>query len=80
MQAALSDDTKILFLRVKNSWGGIRPDRWSQAAIPGYHDLEMPYLEGPIKECDEVDVGSPRPDQCHGDTVPLWDVTLPAGY
>ena len=80
MQAALSDDTKILFLRVKNSWGGIRPDRWNQAAIPGYHDLEMPYLDGPIKECDEVETGSPTPDQCHGNTVPFWDVTLPAGY
>ena len=42
---------KIQFVRVKNSWGGIRPDRWNQAAIAGYHDLEMKYLDGPIKEC-----------------------------
>lgn len=28
MEAALADGTKIELLRVKNSWGGIRPDRW----------------------------------------------------
>ena len=31
MQKALADGTKIQFVRVKNSWGGIRPDRWNQA-------------------------------------------------
>jgi hypothetical protein len=81
MKAALADETQIMFFRVKNSWGGIRPDRWSQAAIAGYHDLDIKYLNGPIKECEEVEPGqSPRPDQCSGDTTPLWDVTLPPGY
>ena len=75
MQKALADGTKIQFVRVKNSWGGIRPDRWSQAAIAGYHDLEMKYLEGPIKECSETD-----PTSCTRSVVPLWDVVLPAGY
>lgn len=81
MTAALSDQTQISFIRVKNSWGGIRPDRWSSAAIAGYHDLEMKYLNGPIKACEEVPAGqTPTPEQCSGEAVPLWDVTLPAGY
>jgi hypothetical protein len=79
MKAALDDQTQISFIRVKNSWGGIRPDRWNSAAIAGYHDLDMKYLNGPIKECEETE-GAPTPDQCTGSTVPLWDVTLPAGY
>ncbi|MDB4943428.1 MAG: hypothetical protein JWP97_2962 [Labilithrix sp.] len=79
MQAALSDDTKIEFLRVKNSWGGIRPDRWQNAAIPGYHDLEMAYLNGPIKDCPGEDAPS-DPSECVGTTVPLGDFVLPAGY
>jgi hypothetical protein len=79
--AALGDAVVISFLRVKNSWGGIRPDRWNQAAIPGFHDLDMDYLDGPIKECDETEPGvNPTPDMCHGTIVPLQDVVLPAGY
>ncbi|MBS2018555.1 MAG: hypothetical protein JST00_37160 [Deltaproteobacteria bacterium] len=77
MQRALSDDTKIIFVRVKNSWGGIRPDRWNDAAIPGYHDLEMKYLNGPIKECPE---GVTDVNRCTTQVTPLWDVVLPAGY
>jgi hypothetical protein len=78
MDKALADGTKIIFVRVKNSWGGIRPDRWDAAALPGYHDLDMKYLNGPIKECPGEDV--PDPSACTGTTVPLWDVALPAGY
>lgn len=78
-QAALSDDTKILFVRVKNSWGGIRPDRWDNSILPGYHDLDMDYLNGPITECPETE-GPPDPSTCSGQTVPLWDIILPAGY
>jgi hypothetical protein len=80
MTKALSDDTKILFVRVKNSWGGIRPDRWDDSVLPGYHDLEMAYLNGPIKECPEVHTGNPDPATCTSNTTPLWDVVLPAGY
>ena len=79
MQAALADGTKIHFIRVKNSWGGIRPDRWESAAIAGYHDLEMGYLDGPIKECAERD-GQTDTTNCTRDVTPLWDVVLPAGY
>lgn len=77
MQRALSDDTKIQFVRVKNSWGGIRPDRWNEAALPGYHDLAMSYLNGPIKECPE---NVTDPNRCTTQVTPLWDVVLPAGY
>ncbi len=79
MEAALADDTKIEFIRVKNSWGGIRPDRWSDAAIPGYHDLEMAYLNGPIKDCPGEDAPA-DPSQCVGTVTPLGDFVLPAGY
>ena len=68
------------FVRVKNSWGGIRPDRWNDAAIPGYHDLEMKYLEGPIKECSEGADGHTDTTNCTRSVTPLWDVVLPAGY
>lgn len=80
MTKALADGTKIQFVRVKNSWGGIRPDRWNQAAIAGYHDLELKYLDGPIKECAEGPDGHSDPNNCTRDVVPLWDVVLPAGY
>jgi hypothetical protein len=80
MEAALSDGTKIQFIRVKNSWGGIRPDRWDDAVLPGYHDLEMDYLNGPIKDCSEDAEGNTNPNDCQGSVTPLWDVVLPAGY
>ena len=80
MEKALADDTKIEFVRVKNSWGGIRPDRWDDAILPGYHDLDMDYLNGPIKECDEDASGNTDPTRCTRQVTPLWDVVLPAGY
>lgn len=81
MEAALADGTKIQFIRIKNSWGGLRPDRWSTAVIAGYHDVDMAYLDGPIKECGETPAGeNPDPATCTRDVVPLWDVVLPAGY
>ena len=81
LAAALDPQTQIVFLRVKNSWGGIRPDRWAQAALPGYHDLDMDYMNAQITECDETAPGvDPTPAQCHGTVTPFEDVTLPAGY
>ncbi len=80
MEKALADGTKIEFVRVKNSWGGIRPDRWDDAILPGYHDLEIDYINGPIKECDEDASGNTDPSRCTRQVTPLWDVVLPAGY
>jgi hypothetical protein len=82
LEAALKDDTKIDFLYVKNSWGGFRPDRWQngvgELGQPGYHALMMDYLEGPIKDCVEVN-GTSDPNNCRP-TTPLWDVYVPAGF
>jgi len=80
MEAALADGTKIEFVRVKNSWGGLRPDRWDVGALPGYHDLELAYLDGPIKECALDANGNSDPTRCSRETTPLIDVVLPAGY
>jgi hypothetical protein len=74
---ALDPSTRIEFIRVKNSWGASRPDRWSFAALPGYHDLTTAYLEGPIWDCAE---GVTDRNQCSKSAVPLWDVVLPPGY
>lgn len=77
LAAALSDSAKISFIRVKNSWGSYRSDRGF--SLPGYHDLFMQYLNGPVKQCDENADGSPNAASCWN-TVPLQDVVLPAGY
>jgi hypothetical protein len=81
LKASYDPKAEIVFFRVKNSWGGIRPDRWNDAAIPGYHDLDMDYMNASIKECDETEPGqNPTPDMCHGNVTPFQDVVLPAGY
>lgn len=77
LEAALSSEATIDFIRVKNSWGSFRPDR--QFVLPGYHDLYMRYLDGPAKRCAERPDGTTDPSRC-SDHTPLWDVTLPAGY
>jgi hypothetical protein len=74
LNAALSDSATIDFLRIKNSWGSYRPDRWNDAVLPGYHDLTGGYLNGPVKKCAEGSKTS-----CY-DHTPLWEVVLPAGY
>jgi hypothetical protein len=77
LEAALSPSAKIEFLRVKNSWGSWRPDR--QFVLPGYHDLYMAYLDGPIKHCKQNEAGTGSTDDCRDDT-PLNDFVLPPGY
>jgi len=49
------------------------------AGFPGYHDLYMDYLNGPIDWCPSVE-GSKNDTNCTGTTVPLNDVMLPPGY
>jgi hypothetical protein len=77
LEAALSPSAKIEFLRVKNSWGTYRPDR--EFVVPGYHDLYMEYLDGPIKHCVQKDDDSGSTDNCH-DASPLNEFLLPPGY
>ncbi|WP_394840840.1 hypothetical protein LZC95_27665 [Pendulispora brunnea] len=74
LDAALLPSTQIQFLRVKNSWGTFREDRGTVPGFPGYHDLYMDYLNGPIAWCP----GSSW--FCGGMTIPLRTVGLPPGY
>jgi hypothetical protein len=75
LEAALSPESTIEFIRIKNSWGTHRPDPLSIG--PGSHDLYMRYLDGPIKQCTQENGTST--DRCWDDT-PLNDFVLPAGY
>jgi hypothetical protein len=78
LEAALEGTTKIKFLRIKNSWGANRPDREFAPGFPGYHDLYMDYLTGPIPFCpDQEDATN---DNCNGESTPLRNVMLPPGY
>jgi hypothetical protein len=78
LTAALDNKAVVKFIRIKNSWGTYRPDRWNEASIPGYHDLYMTYLDGPVKQCEEKD-GVTDPNDCR-DATPLWDSVFPPGY
>ncbi|MCP4448242.1 MAG: hypothetical protein GY811_23320 [Myxococcales bacterium] len=78
LEAALLDSTEIKFLRIKNSWGANRPGREFAPGFPGYHDLYMDYLEGPIPFCPKVE--NPTNETCTGESTPLRGVMLPPGY
>ncbi len=79
LEAALLPSTQIEFLRIKNSWGALRDDRASAPGFPGYHDLYMDYLNGPIQWCPSVK-GDKNDENCKGTTVPWNNVMLPPGY
>lgn len=79
LAAALRTDTEIKFLRVKNSWGTLRPDRASAPGFPGYHDLYMDYLNGPIAWCPDDDRTAPD-FACTDQSVPLRHLVLPPGF
>jgi hypothetical protein len=78
LDALLEDGTVLQFLRIKNSWGSLRPDREFAPGFPGYHDLYFDYLNGPIEWCPSVD--DKTEENCTGTTVPFRDVMLPPGY
>jgi hypothetical protein len=78
LDAALEPGSSVRFFRVKNSWGAVRDDRASAPGFPGYHDLYMDYLNGPIAWCP--DATSPTNESCTGKTVPFDSVVLPPGY
>jgi hypothetical protein len=77
---ALEPSTKIQFLRVKNSWGSARPDRAFAPNMPGYHDLYLDYLNGPVKRCTTKAGGETDTSNCPYDHTPLQNVVLPPGY
>jgi hypothetical protein len=76
LDAALLPTSTIEFFRIKNSWGALRDDRASAAGFPGYHDLYMDYLNGPIAWCGEGQSGA----ACKGSETPLENVVLPPGF
>ena len=79
LDAALLPSTVIKFWRIKNSWGAFRDDRSSAPGMPGYHDLYMDYLNGPITWCPDVE-GAKTPQNCTGKSRPFRAVVLPPGY
>lgn len=79
LDAALLPTTAVKFFRIKNSWGAFRDDRSSVAGMPGYHDLYMDYLNGPIAWCP--DATEPKSAaSCTGKATPFEAVILPPGY
>ena len=79
LEAALLPSTVIKFFRIKNSWGAFRDDRSSAPGFPGYHDLYMDYMNGPITWCPDVE-GAKTPENCKGQARPFRAVVLPPGY
>jgi hypothetical protein len=79
LDSALLPSTQVQFFRVKNSWGAARPDRPFAPGMPGYHDLQLDYLDGPVKKCVERN-GSTDTTSCPTTTNPLQNVVLPPGY
>lgn len=77
---ALDEKSQIEFMRIKNSWGAYRPDRWQDAVLPGYHDLMWDYLNGPVQKCGEDAAGNTDTKNCQAGYTPMWDVVLPPGY
>ncbi|MDF2693356.1 MAG: hypothetical protein K0S65_1739 [Labilithrix sp.] len=80
LERALDTRTEIQFLRVKNSWGSARPDRAFASGMPGYHDLYLDYLNGPVKRCTTDADGETDTSNCPYDHTPLQNVVLPPGF
>ena len=79
LDAALLSTTAVKFFRIKNSWGAFRDDRSSAPGFPGYHDLYMDYMNGPIAWCP--DATEPKSaGSCTGKATPFEAVILPPGY
>lgn len=80
LEAALKDSSEVTLLRIKNSWGADRLDRAFVPDYPGYHDLWMDYLNGPIRFCPDVEPAPKTAENCSDETIPLNSVMLPPGY
>jgi hypothetical protein len=79
LDAALDPSTTISFIRIKNSWGALRDDRAFAPGFPGYHDLYMDYLNGPITWCPDVETTKTAAN-CKGSARPLQAMAFPPGY
>ena len=81
LSEALRTDTEVSFFRIKNSWGKNRTDRGFAPGFPGYHDLYMDYLNGPVKQCTETENLVPLAERgCDYDSTPLQSLIMPSGY
>lgn len=85
LEAALSPWAQVDFLRIKNSWGALRDDRAFAPGMPGYHDLWLDYLDGPITWCDDdsdpgTKEGGDDQEGCTGTSHPMRTLYLPPGY
>jgi len=76
LAAALLPGSTVQFFRVKNSWGALRDPRSSAPGFPGYHDLYVDYLNGPITWCEDGEQGA----ACSGSATPFQSVVLPPGF
>jgi hypothetical protein len=76
LEAALASESRIVFLRVKNSWGPTGAG--DEFKTSGHYDLYMKYLDGPMKVCLQPD-GSQDSANCT-DQTPFGSLVLPAGY
>ncbi|MGQ0506043.1 MAG: hypothetical protein ACT4TC_12080 [Myxococcaceae bacterium] len=79
LNAALSDEAQLTFFRTKNSWGTFRPDRPFVEGFPGHHDLNMKYLNGPVKQCLEKN-GATDTTNCPWSIAPLMSGIMPRGF
>jgi hypothetical protein len=77
LQAALSPEASLEFIRIKNSWGSELTPPGGTAGLGGYHDLYMKYLDGPIASCE-------RKNEATGDclekrdNIGLWAMVYPS--
>lgn len=76
LEAALSPEANMVFLRVKNSWGPTGAG--DEFKVSGHYDLYMDYLNGPIKWCIQPDGKTDR-TKCTQET-PFSSLVFPAGY
>jgi hypothetical protein len=78
LAALLDISTTVNFFRIKNSWGTLRDPSAYAPGFPGYHDLYLDYLNGPISWCP--DVADKTDASCTSTVVPLEHAILPPGY
>lgn len=72
----LCDDTTLLGVMMKNSWGGDPTADRNQEIIPGFVFIEMDYLNGPLKLCKRNRVGGTDVYNCPDTTTGMIDILI----
>jgi hypothetical protein len=80
LERALEPSSRIEFVRVKNSWGTTGDGSVHAPGLPGYHDLYLDYLQGPIARCEPSILGGIDTSSCTKKEAPLRYVLLPPGF